>query len=242
PANVRRVEVASPATDRVLRKEGGNFQNLCDQKVVAWVRTDVTYESQCEEVEIDVRNGLLASDATPAQFREKRKFVKLPAYKPEAARELAEKMGIPVAPTERSTGQAAVQILNLTNGATVERDTDVIGSVEVQALDRWRLEFGRTASPTEWTKINEGSANVTSAVLGRFQVSGLEPGVYTIRLVAETKNRGMLEVRVVINVQPRPGTPTPTGTPRPGTATPTPSGTPTPPSTPTPSPTPTPHP
>lgn len=239
PANVRRVEVNSPATDRVLRREGGNFQDLCDRKVLAWVRTDVSYEPECEEVEIDTLNGLLASEATPAQFRVKRKFVKLPAYKPEAARELAEKMGIPIAPTEKSTGQAAVQILNLSNGATIERDTDVVGSVQVETLQRWRLEYGRTASPTEWTVLAEGAAAVTNSVLGRLQVVGLDPGIYTIRLVAETKLRGTLEVRVVVNIVPRQGTPTPSPTPS-GTATPT--GTPSPPPTPTPTPTPSPTP
>lgn len=234
PANVRRMEVTTPATDRVLRREGGDLSGLCDQKVLAWVRTDVTYEPECEEVEIDTRNGLLASDQTPAPFREKRKFVRLPAYKPELARELAEKMGIPIAPTERSTGQAAVEIVNLVNGATIDRDTDVIGSVDTPSLERWRLQVGRGAAPSEWTTVGEGTTRVVNAVLGRIVVGSLQPGVYSVRLVAETKGRGSLEVRVVVNVELGRMTPTPTGTPP--SRTPTPTGTPSPGPTPTPSP------
>ncbi|MEX1104018.1 MAG: transglycosylase domain-containing protein, partial [Dehalococcoidia bacterium] len=56
PSNVARKEVESVATDRLPAGLTGG----CDQKVTGWVRTDVKYESECEEKEIDTRNGLLA--------------------------------------------------------------------------------------------------------------------------------------------------------------------------------------
>ena len=61
PSNVARRSFATPATDRDL-----GSPSYCEQTVTAWVRTDVTYADQCEEAEIDTRNGLLASDQTPA--------------------------------------------------------------------------------------------------------------------------------------------------------------------------------
>jgi membrane peptidoglycan carboxypeptidase len=122
PANVARKEVESPTTDR-------GFKGGCDQKVTGWVRTDVKYESQCEEKEIDTRNGYLASDKTPAQFRALRKFVKLPEFHPELAVDLAKRFNIPIAPTEKSTGESPLKISNLSNGKTVTQTTQVVGSV-----------------------------------------------------------------------------------------------------------------
>ena len=102
PANVAQREFDSPTTDR---QYGPDFK-FCDQKVTAWIRTDVKYDSQCEEKEIDTRNGFLATAETPAQFKEMKKFVKLPDFKPEPAEELAKDRGIPSPRTTRARGRS----------------------------------------------------------------------------------------------------------------------------------------
>src|SRR5690606_9328902 len=137
-------------TDRVFGGGG------CDQVITGWVRTDVTYESECHTAEIDVRNGLLASESTPAQYQETRKFVKLPELRPDLAIALARSRGIPVAPTERSTGQSAVSISSPTNGKTVSGKTQVAGSVNITGLKGWTLEIGQGANPGSWTVIGSG--------------------------------------------------------------------------------------
>jgi len=217
PRNVAQSGLHSPATDRGLA--GG-----CDQTVVSWVRTDVTYASDCEEKEVDSRNGLLASDQTPAQFRVMRKFVKLPNLKPELAVELVKELkdkNIPIAPTEKSTGQAAVAIANLTNGKTVTGTTQVVGSVATSQLKTWKLEIGAGGNPTEWKAIGQGDNPVSNAILGVIDTKDLQNGVYTVRLTAEDAVLKSLLTSVTINVAKGPATPTPTS--KPG-STPTPFG------------------
>lgn len=209
PKNVARQEFETPATDRGL--SGG-----CDQRVTTWLRTDVKYESDCEEKEIDTRNGLLASDQTPAQFREKRKFVKLPSLKPELAPELVKQMkdkNIPIAPTEKSTGQAAVSISNLTNGKTISGTTQVVGSAQTSKLKSWKLEIGPGSNPSEWKQIGGGDNPVSNAIIGVIVTEGLQNGVYTVRLTAEDALLKTLMTSVTINVKKGPTTPTPTGQP-----------------------------
>ncbi|MCL4231276.1 MAG: transglycosylase domain-containing protein [Dehalococcoidia bacterium] len=216
PKNVAQQQFSTPATDRGL--SGG-----CDQKVVSWVRTDVTYGSDCEEKEIDTRNGLLASDQTPAQFREKRKFVKLPSLKPELATELVKEMkekNIPIAPTEKSTGQTALAISNLTNGKTVSGVVQVVGSVQTSQLKSWKLEIGAGSNPSEWKQIGGGNNPVSNAIIGVIDTNSLQNGVYTVRLTAEDAILKTLKISVTINVKKGPATPSPTtqsgGIPWPG--------------------------
>lgn len=211
PKNVAFGSFQTPSTDRVLGGGGG-----CSQAVMAWFRTDVKYESACEEREIDTRNGLLASDQTPAQYREIRKFVKLPAFKPELARELARQRNIPIAPTDRSTGQAAVSIASPTNGGTVQGLVRVVGGVTAPGTKSWTLQLGRGSNPADWQTIGSGSSTADGA-LGEFDANALEAGVYTIRLAVETAGSGTLSTSVTVNVRRGPTAATPgPGTPSPG--------------------------
>jgi hypothetical protein len=193
PKNVAQKEFQSPTTENKMA--GG-----CDQMVTAWVRTDVTYDSPCEEKEIDSRNGLLASDQTPAQFRVMRKFVKLPDFKPDAAEALAKEKNIPIAPKEKSTGEVALSITSPTNGKTVTALTPIVGTVQVAQLKEWKLEFGTGSTPTDWKTIGQGTNNVNNAVLGTFDVKDLQNGVYTIRLTADGAVKN-LATMVIINVR-----------------------------------------
>jgi hypothetical protein len=196
--------------------------------VTAWVRTDVKYDDPCTEVEIDSRNGLLASDKTPAQFRVKRQYVRLPDFKRDLAIALAKGIGIPLAPTEKSNGQSAVSITSPTNGKLISGQTPVVGDVQTGGLKDWVLEIGEGGNPTAWKEIGKGTAQVSNGILG--QIPGdLKAGVYTIRLTARDSGIGDLATTVTVNVAsitPGPSrTPGPGGTPPPGalpTVTPTP--------------------
>lgn len=203
PKNVAQRAFQSPTTERGL--PGG-----CDQMVTAWVRTDVNYESECETREIDSRNGFLASDLTPAQFRVTKKFVKLPGFKADLAIILAKERNIPIAPTEKSNGSLAVELKNISNGKTIGVDTPVVGSVQLPTSSAWKLELGAGANPADWKLIGEGPANI-DGVLGVISVSGLADGVYTVRLTAT----GGISTQVTINIKkgaPGPGG-SATGTP-----------------------------
>jgi hypothetical protein len=210
PANVAEREFETPATDRTF---GPDF-TYCDQKVTGWIRTDVTYESQCEEVEIDSRNGYLAGDATPQEFRVKKKVVKLPGFKDDLAEKLAEDRGIPIAPKDVSTGQVALAINNLTNGRTISSNTPVQGTVNPIRLKNWKLEIGRGSNPEEWTTLGEGTQQLDNAVLGVIQVADLEDGVYTVRLSTDD-GKGLM-VSVLINLRKDGSLPGFPGNPGPG--------------------------
>ncbi|MEO9254404.1 MAG: hypothetical protein ABI305_02610, partial [Tepidiformaceae bacterium] len=219
PPNVAQRTITSPTTDRVF--SGGG----CSQTVTAWVRTDVTYASECESVEIDSRNGLLASDQTPSAFRVTRQFVKLPSFHPELAITLAHARGIPIAPTEKSNGAAAIEITSLSNGKTLNSSTDIVGSVQPPGLKTWKLELGPGQNPSQWITIGSGTNPVNNGVLGHFDIATSPDGVYTVRLTTDTG----LSTSVSINVKRGgSGGPFGNGTPTPGSQTPQPSRTTTP--------------
>jgi hypothetical protein len=193
PPNVAQRTITSPTTDRVF--SGGG----CSQTVTAWVRTDVTYAPECVSVEIDSRNGLLASDQTPAPFRVTRQFVKLPAFHPELAVALAHARGIPIAPTEKSNGAPSLEITSLSNGKTLNSSTDIVGSVQPPGLKNWKLEIGPGQSPVQWITLGSGNSPVNNGVLGHFDIASTPDGVYTVRLTTDD-GKG-LSTSVTINVK-----------------------------------------
>lgn len=212
PSNVAQRDFVTPSTDRIFKDKPGS----CEQTATSWVRTDVSYESECEEKEIDSRNGLLATDQTPSQFRVTKKFPKLPAFKADLAQELAKTKNIAIAPTDKSTGQVAVAITNLSTGKTITANTDVVGSVTSASLKNWKLEIGSGAAPTDWKTIGSGTSRMDNAVLGKIDVTGLSDGVYTVRLTTDD-GKG-LATAVLINISKAPTDPfrvTPTTRPSP---------------------------
>ena len=216
PGNVTQAGIKTPTTDRVYADGGG-----CDQVLSGWIRTDVDYEDPCEEAEIDTRNGLLAGPDTPPEFRETKEFVKLPAWHPELAEKLVEEgeFNIPIAPTEMSSGEVAVAIEGIESGDTIYESTIIRGSVNVEQLDEWVLEYGRGQSPDEWIELGRGEENVNGATLGVLDIEELDDGVYIVRLRADGKVVKGLFTTVLLNVDTT-GTPTPT--PNPFRRTPTP--------------------
>ena len=156
--------------------------------------------------------------------------MKLPGFKADLAIALARERGIPIAPTEKSTGSLAVELKNISNGKTIGTDTPVVGSVQVPNSKGWKLELGAGASPAEWKTIGEGTANI-DGVLGTISIVGLADGVYTVRLTA--LDALGLSTQVTINIKkgaPGPGgagTPGAQGTPRTPTKVPIPGATPT---------------
>jgi membrane peptidoglycan carboxypeptidase len=218
PPNVSRVSFTTPITSDGA--SGG-----CEQQVSSWVRNDVSYESPCEKAFIDTRNGLLASDQTPSQYREERAFVVPPELKPELAEPLARQLleitngakTIPIKPTQESTGAPAVDLVSPANGATINRDTDVVGTAASANLRSWVLEFGEGPNPAEWTEIGAGDMAVTNAVLGRININGLQDGVYSVRITASDALLGPLTISVFVNVRSNPfGNPFDPTSPDPG--------------------------
>ena len=190
PKNVAYGPFQSPTTDR---GHGGG----CSQVVQGWYRTDVTYASQCYSVIIDSRNGLLAGPNTPDRFRAAEQFVKLPDFDPTDAIKLASQRGIPIAPTEVSSGAPSAEITNLVTGQTITQSIDVQGVVQDPKDGGWKLEVGQGSQPTKWITAGSGNGN-WSGLLGHIDVTGAPPGIYTVRLTTASG----YTVSVAINIQP----------------------------------------
>lgn len=137
--------------------------------------------------------------------------------------------------------KASVSFTNLSNGQSFSQSPiDIYGIIDATGLFKdFYLEYGYGQNPSEWTKIINpgGGASNSPQKLISWDISDLEQGVVTLRLVAESTNTGHEEAIVRINLSMP--TPTPTLTPT-ETPTLTPSLTPT--ETPLPSETPTPSP
>jgi hypothetical protein len=136
--------------------------------------------------EIDTETGFLASPLTPPERKETRVYQILPQ---EAADWVAES-GIAQPPPQ----QSVVNLEDFDPDAAIISPTlnsYIAGVVEVQGNARggpFRLEYGRGLEPSEWIAIgNERGDEVVNGVLERFDTSGIEEGLYTLRL---TVNRG----------------------------------------------------
>src|SRR5262249_32296405 len=58
-----------------------------------------------------------------------------------------------------------------------------------QAIESFRIDFGRGSSPTEWQQIGVSQTEGgTALLLGAWDTSNLEDGLYTLRLTLERKD------------------------------------------------------
>ncbi len=160
---------------------------------------------------VDSRNGLLATDRTPSGYVEERVFLVLPeeleGIDRKQAEEWAEALGAALAPTEESplglegpTGTPGVSIDWPPANATVKGLIAVRGSAQTPGFHSYRLEYGQGSSPSRWNAIKRSATPVSDGVLGLLNADGLEPGVYTIRLVVADNVYGILTHTVTIQV------------------------------------------
>ena len=192
-------------------------------------------------VRIDATTGLLANEFCPDNVVEE---VRLVITDPQG-REWARQQGLPVAPTEyctEGTAQPIVQITSPAAGSTVYGVVPIAGTVLVPNFDHYVVQYGTGADPQGWEWISGPHlAPVRNGQLTTWDTTGLEPGLYTLRVTAWDTEGHWFEGRVQCYVAGPTETPTPTSSPSP-TPTGTPFQTPTPTPTETPSPTGTPSP
>ena len=169
--------------------------------------------------------------------------------------------GYGIAPQEYCTASAAsdqVRLLRPQAGEHIYGEVEIWGVVNPEELDHFEVTYGLSNNPQGWGWIGGPyDQPVTEGLLAVWDASGLEPNLYTVRVVAYTKRGEQFEDRVVVEVVGPTPTPTPTVTPTPEitatptstptltptlTPSPTPEITPSPTLTPTPTPSPTPSP
>ncbi len=180
-----------------------------------------------QRVNIDGRTGLLASGATPPQFIQQQVMLVLPKEMLQTdddkakAKEWADALGIPLAPTETSPGGGSTGptadlpavIFSPIAGQTVAGLVQVFGRASTSAFQGYRLEYGQGSAPATWTQISLGTGQVGSGPLGIWNTQNLAAGPYTLRLVVQDRTAGQIIASVTVNVGAPSPTPVPTGTP-----------------------------
>jgi hypothetical protein len=134
-------------------------------------------------VEVCKVNGKLAFDGVPANARESRVFVVLPA--PYA--EWGYQNGYPAPPTQRCDdvyrGLRIAQIERPLPETPVSGVVQITGSAMVDDFHHLDLDVGAGAAPSQWSRLTGArTQSVDRALLGTWDTTGLSPGRYTLRL------------------------------------------------------------
>jgi membrane peptidoglycan carboxypeptidase len=154
---------------------------------------------------IDTRTGKLASELTPDEYIEERRFLRLPEGLPEFQRDQALAWAfllhgsLDEVPTEQTQeSDIPLAITSPANGASVQGVVTITGRARSSDFASYRLEFRSEAEAGDWTLISESDSPVADGPLGTWDTSALPPGLYTIRLVLVDEKRGEIITRVQV--------------------------------------------
>ncbi len=157
-----------------------------------------------KKVKIDIRDGLLATELTPPQFVLERNGLAIPesvtGFARSQALEWSRYLAVGATPTQRSTGDAPVELLSPRTGERLTGVQNISGKATSEGFIAYRLEFGAGNPPVEWTLLLRSETPQPGGGLGIWNVRDLPPGTYTLRLVIEDRDRGELSTFVVVNI------------------------------------------
>jgi hypothetical protein len=179
----------------------------CGRKVKTLYKTERAPKKEDDwwkTVKIDIRNGLLATELTPSEFVQERRALVIPTDLPEFHRtqalEWARMFGLGVAPTDRSTGDAPVDIERPRNNDRVSGVVNISGKADAPDFIAYRVEYGVGDPPLEWTLLLRSETPQPGGGLAQLNTDDLPDGEYTIRVVLETSGRGELSDFVTVIV------------------------------------------
>jgi membrane carboxypeptidase/penicillin-binding protein PbpC len=136
-------------------------------------------------MEIDITTGQAATPYCPREFVEARTFT---IYPPEAS-EWVQEQGIPQPPTEQcsahgpSHSDVDVSITSPRPFQTVGGVVTVTGNARAGSQERYWLQIGAGAQPSQWTPImGESGDRIENGVLGVWHTGGMD-GSYQLQLV-----------------------------------------------------------
>ncbi len=184
-------------------------------------------------VKIDALSGLRANESCPGNVNEKVFFVVPPDEDKALAWAIAHGYE---QPPDQYCSQATRPQVNITsplhNETVPQGLISVRGQVQLPNFERYELTFGAGDNPQAWGWISGPHlAQVVDGELTTWDTTHLAPGLYTLRVVAFTRDGAAIESRIVVNVVAPAPAPTatlePPSSPR-STPEPTPTDTPTP--------------
>jgi membrane peptidoglycan carboxypeptidase len=181
-----------------------------------------------QKVNVDIRDGLIATELTPPQFVQQRYGLSIPASVTGFARsqdeEWAGVLNTSTTPTDKSTGQAPVKITAPRQGAKFASNTviPITGQATSADFTAYRVEYGLGSPPLAWTLIARSQTPQPGGGLALWNVAGLPDGTYTLRVVIEDKVKGELSTFVTVTIGKGGAVVTPTPAPGSTDAVPTP--------------------
>jgi membrane carboxypeptidase/penicillin-binding protein PbpC len=217
PPGLADVETCTPSGLRANASCGRKVRNLLPDAKVPQKEDD-----WWRKVKVDIRDGLLATELTPPQFVQERSGLAVPesvvGFAREQALEWAKVLNAGTAPTDKSTGQAPVQINAPKQGAKIKGVVNITGRADSPDFVAYRVEFGAGNPPLEWKLLARSEQRQPGGGLALWNLAGLPEGTYTLRVVLEDKVRGELSTFVTVTVGEggdirRNPTPPPTATP-----------------------------
>src|SRR5690606_10819811 len=174
------------------------------------------YDTWWQEVSVDRRTGLRASDNTPAQFVTKDLRLVLPedevkkwsgVFAWASANGVGGMMG--GSTTSVAAADLPARIDSPSANAPVSGNVTITGRATSENFQQYRLEWGRGESPNAWVRISSSTNAVTGGALGQWDTANLTAGVYTLRIVVEDENLGSRYFQIPVRVQGGDGTTVP---------------------------------
>ena len=163
-------------------------------------------DSWWREVAIDTRTGLLAGAETPAAFVAREVRLALPANEVArwgglagwAAEHDATQL---LAPSEASAASAAlVRVASPAAGQRIFGSVAITGRADSPGFRGYAVEWGRGADPGAWTRLLRSDAPPAGGVLATWDTTRLADGAYSLRVLLEDEERGLLHYRIPVTI------------------------------------------
>jgi putative cell wall-binding protein/chitodextrinase len=101
------------------------------------------------------------------------------------------------------TTSPVVSIISPANGAYFDGTVSIIGTSSDLNLISYTLSYGQGENPSAWTKIASGGTSISNSIVGIWNTTGLQAGIYTLKLEAIDKANNTAAVHVQVWVKPK---------------------------------------
>ena len=181
----------SPLCPQIYRYNG-----LYALDVLATYNFEELQDTWWQEIQIDSRTGLRATEDTPSAFVRRDVRLVLPEEEIEEwddIDEWAKRYGVAhlLAPSE--DGVTAADLLQVSAppaGARISGSVAVIGRANSPDFERYVVEWGSGTNPSAWVAFAASTQAVEDGVLARWNTTQLPDGAYTLRVRLEDSELG----------------------------------------------------
>lgn len=114
-----------------------------------------------------------------------------------------------VIPFEIDSTPPVVDILSPKNNDYIglgKAPFDITVKVDDKNIQLYTLYMGEGDSPTVWTELSNGNANVLNAAISTLDVEAYTDGLYTLKLTASDKSNNTAEITVLVTIDNTPPT------------------------------------